>query len=115
MRCIWAHLAMSWPHVNAIRDRFFADQTLKSFAYACASWVDHETDILTASWTRLAEPILRNAHGQPPRKTAVRYMAELERMGVFKLINRGKFGRGSRSEWQFMLPRTAENRKCAPK
>jgi hypothetical protein len=104
---------VTYPHSNAIRDRFFQDQRVKLFAMCAASWVDHETDLLTASMARLAEPIRRKQDGDSPRKTAIRYMRELERMGIFELIKAGGRGRGSRSTWRFLLQR-ASAEKCAP-
>ena len=114
---------MSYPHVNAIRDTFFESQTVKCFAFAAASWVDHETDILESTWARLAEPIRRNRDGSPPRATAARFMAELERLGIFRSIKRAGKGRGHKSQWLFTLQCTKTNgeykqqsaTKCPPK
>jgi hypothetical protein len=97
-------LPVSYLHINAVRDQYTTteDYRLMYFAICAASWVNHTTGILRASWDRLAKPIAKP--GKPaPRATAIRYMAELEQLGMFKLIAKGKPGRGEKfNTWQFM-------------
>ena len=105
---------VSYVHANAVRDNFSTDDfRLKTYAMSAALWVDHATGTLRAPWSLLAKPIAMPGK-PPPRATAVRYMAELQRLGMFKLVHQGKSGGRDNNQWQFLWQCTNGTKDTAP-
>ena len=106
---------VSYVHANAVRDNFSTDDfRLKTYAMSAALWVDHATGTLRAPWSLLAKPIAMPGK-PPPRATAVRYMAELQRLGMFKLVHQGKSGGRDNNQWQFLWQCTNGTKDTLPR